>query len=104
MAPFDVGLLNLKPGNEATDAACKTLYEGLRKSGLDVLYDDRKDRPGAKFASMDLIGLPAQIICGPREAEQGRVELKDRSTGAKQTLSIDSVMTALIGAPTGAVS
>ena len=104
VAPFDVGLLNLKPGNEATDAACKTLYEGLRKSGLDVLYDDRKDRPGAKFASMDLIGLPAQIICGPREAEQGRVELKDRSTGAKQTLSLDSAMTALTGAPTGAVS
>jgi len=104
VAPFDVGLLNLKPGNEATDAACKTLYDGLRKTGLDVLYDDRKDRPGAKFASMDLIGLPAQIICGPREAEHGRVELKDRSTGAKQTLSIDSAMTALAGAPTGAVS
>ena len=88
VAPFDVGLLNLKPGNEATDGACKTLYDGLTKFGIDVLYDDRKNRPGAKFASMDLIGLPVQIICGPREAEQGRVELKDRSTGAKQTLSV----------------
>ena len=104
VAPFDVGLLNLKPGDETTDRVCAALYEGLVNAGLDVLIDDRKDRPGAKFATMDLIGLPAQIICGPREAEQGTVELKDRATGAKQTLAIESALAALTGAPAGAVS
>ena len=101
VAPFDVGLLNLKPGNEATDGACQILYDGMKNAGLDVLYDDRKDRPGAKFASMDLIGLPTQVICGPREAEQGRVELKNRSTGEKQILSVESALTAVIGTSSG---
>ncbi len=104
VAPFQVGLVNLKPGDDVTDAACATIYEGLSNAGLEVLYDDTSERPGAKFAKMDLIGLPTQVIAGPREAAEGRVELKDRATGAKQTLSIASALTALANGPSAATS
>ncbi|MCB1441465.1 MAG: proline--tRNA ligase, partial [Methyloceanibacter sp.] len=66
VAPFDVGLINLKAGDTDTDAACETFYARLQQAGLDVLYDDRDDRAGAKFAAMDLIGLPWQLIVGPK--------------------------------------
>ena len=77
MAPFDVGLINLKVGDAATDAACEDIYAKLQKAGLSVLYDDRDDRAGAKFAAMDLIGLPWQIIVGPKGLASGEIELKE---------------------------
>ena len=86
-APFDVALLNLKSGDGATDAAAGELYAALTALGIDVLYDDSDDRPGGKFARADLIGAPWQLMVGPRGLAEGKVELKHRSTGAREMLS-----------------
>lgn len=96
VAPFDVALINLKAGDEACDSACAGLYEKLQEQGKDVLYDDRDERAGAKFADMDLIGLPWQVVIGPKGIEKGIAELKNRRTGEKQEISIDSVIEKLI--------
>ena len=85
----------MKPGDEATDPACEQLYNTLIKVGKDVLYDDTDTRAGAKFATMDLIGLPQQIIVGPRSLKDGVVELKDRATGERETLTIEAVLNKL---------
>jgi prolyl-tRNA synthetase len=87
VAPFKVGLLNLKQGDPATDAACEKLYAELNTRGVDVLYDDTDERAGAKFASMDLIGLPWQVIVGPKGLADGKVELKRRSDGSRENVS-----------------
>ena len=100
VAPFHVGLINLKPGDAATDALCDTLYEGLTQKGLDVLYDDRDERAGAKFSNMDLIGLPWQAVIGPRGAASGEVEIKNRATGEKFNLSMADSMEKLSQKPT----
>ena len=88
VAPFHVGLANLKVGDAATDAACAEIYGTLGKARVDVLYDDTDDRPGGKFAKLDLIGLPHQIIVGPKGLADGNVELKTRRTGARETLPL----------------
>ena len=95
VAPFHVGIANLKAGDSATDAACVDLYARLGRTGLDVLYDDRDERPGAKFATLDLIGLPWQVVIGPKGLADGKIELKNRRTGAKDTLSPDEVFNKL---------
>ena len=92
VAPFRLGLANLKVGDAATDAACAGLYEKFEKAGIDVLYDDRDDRPGAKFATMDLIGLPDQVIVGPKGLAEGKIEVKNRRSGARENLSLDEVL------------
>ena len=92
VAPFAVGLINLKPGAAACDRLCEGLYEKLRELGVEVLYDDTDERAGGKFATMDLIGLPWQVIVGPRRAADGTVELKDRRTGAKEELSREALL------------
>ena len=92
VAPFDVALINLKPGDAKVDAACEKVYAKLSSAGQDVLYDDRDERPGVKFAGMDLIGLPFQIVIGPRGLEKGLVELKTRASGAKEELSLDAAI------------
>ncbi len=92
VAPFNVGLVNLKVGDAETDRVCQELYYKLRANGLEVLYDDRDERPGVKFADMDLIGLPWQLVVGPRGLKNGVVELKRRATGEKQELSVDSAL------------
>ena len=92
VAPFDVALINLKSGDAKADAACNDLYAKLKKAGREVLYDDTAERPGAKFASMDLIGLPWQVVVGPRGLEKGLVEVKNRKAGAKEELSADEVV------------
>jgi len=98
VAPFDVGLINLKVGDATTDKACEDLYAKLQKAGLDVLYDDRDERAGAKFATFDLIGLPWQLIVGPKGLQSGEVELKERATGARETLPLDAAVTRLVSA------
>jgi prolyl-tRNA synthetase len=98
VAPYDVSLLNLKQGDAATDAACAELYAALTKAGRDVLYDDRDERPGAKFAVNDLIGSPWQLIVGPKGLAEGMVELKRRSTGARETLPPAAAIAKLTGA------
>ncbi len=92
VAPFEVGLINLKAGDAKVDAACEALYERLKNAGISVLYDDLDQRAGAKFATMDLIGLPWQVIVGPKGLERGEVEIKRRATGARETLSLDAVL------------
>jgi prolyl-tRNA synthetase len=96
IAPFKVGIINLKQGDEATDAACEKIYKTLTKSGVTVLYDDTNERAGGKFASMDLIGVPQQIIVGPRGLANNEVELKNRATGEKQTVSLDAAINQFI--------
>ena len=78
VAPFDVEIINLRVGDAACDAACMEAYARLGAAGKDVLYDDRDDRPGAKFADADLIGIPWRIVIGPRGLKDGKIELKRR--------------------------
>ncbi|MBC8037352.1 MAG: proline--tRNA ligase, partial [Rhizobiales bacterium] len=92
VAPFKVGLINLKAGDAETDAACMSIYKALEAKGVEVLYDDRDDRPGAKFAAMDLIGLPWQLIVGPRGLKDGVVEVKNRKTGARENVALDGAV------------
>ena len=87
VAPFKVAILNLKQGSAETDAACEELYRVLGESGTEVLYDDLDQRPGAKFATADLIGVPWQILIGPRGLAEGKVELKRRADGSRELMS-----------------
>jgi prolyl-tRNA synthetase len=95
IAPFDVGLINLKSGDATVDEAAADIYRKLTAAGVDVLYDDRNERPGGKFADMDLIGLPWQVIVGPRGLANGIVELKRRATGERTELAIDAAVAQL---------
>ena len=92
VAPFHVGLVNLKAGDADTDAACAKIYDGLQAAGVDVLYDETAARPGEKFARMDLIGLPLQLVVGPRGLGDGKVEVKRRSDGRREDISLDSIV------------
>jgi prolyl-tRNA synthetase len=92
VAPFEVGLVNLKVGDSLVDEAAAGLYLRLKNAGISVLYDDLDQRAGAKFATMDLIGLPWQIIVGPKGLERGEVEIKRRATGARETLTLEGVL------------
>jgi len=92
VTPFGAGIINLKAGDEATDAACESIYAALTQAGVDPLYDDKKDRGGQKFARMDLIGLPYQIVVGPRGLKTGEVEVKTRASGERQSLSIEAAI------------
>jgi prolyl-tRNA synthetase len=99
VAPFRLGLINLRPGDAKCRAAADELYAGLCNTGVEVLYDDRDDSPGAKFAAMDLIGLPDQLILGPRGLAAGTIECKNRRTGARQDVPIDAAVARFIAAP-----
>jgi prolyl-tRNA synthetase len=92
VAPFKVGLINLKIDDAATTKLCEDLYGKLQNAGIEVLYDDRDERAGAKFAEMDLIGLPWQMVVGPRGAAKGQVEVKNRKTGEKVELGVDAAL------------
>jgi prolyl-tRNA synthetase len=96
VAPFGVGIVNLRPGDPATDNACEAAYAALTTAGKEPLLDDSDERPGGKFAAMDLIGLPWQLIIGPRGLAAGEVEVKRRASGERHTLSLDAAL-ALIG-------
>jgi prolyl-tRNA synthetase len=96
IAPFAVSLLNLKSGDAATDGACGELYAGLGNAGVEVLYDDRDERPGAKFVVNDLIGSPWQLIVGPKGLAEGKVELKRRATGERELLSPAAALDRLV--------
>ncbi len=97
VAPFAVGLINLKAGDADCDAACEDLYGRLRTAGVEVLYDDRAERAGAKFADMDLIGLPWQLVVGPRGVKAGTVELKRRATGDREELPAEAALSKVAG-------
>lgn len=87
VAPYQVGLMNLRIDDDACTAACDDIYAKLQAAGVDVLYDDRDERAGAKFSRMDLIGLPWQIAIGPRGLKDGIVEVKNRASGERLELS-----------------
>jgi prolyl-tRNA synthetase len=95
VAPFDVGLVNLRSGDAKCDAAADDLHRKLTAAGKSVLHDDRTESAGSKFITMDLIGLPWQLIVGPRGLAAGHVELKRRKTGAREELSIDQALNKL---------
>jgi prolyl-tRNA synthetase len=92
VAPFHVALVNLKQGDGQTDAVCGKAYQALQAAGVEVLYDDTAARPGEKFARMDLIGLPFQLIVGPRGLETGRVEVKRRADGRRDELTVEAAL------------
>ena len=93
VAPFDVAVVNLKVGDDTCMTCAEDLYARLQAAGADPIYDDRDDRPGAKLAAMDLIGIPWQIIIGPRGMDNGVVEVKNRRTGEAVEVSPDSALT-----------
>ena len=88
VAPFDIGLINMKPGDAECDRICAEVEAAYEKAGVSVLYDDTDQRAGAKFATMDLIGIPRQVIVGPRGAAAGEVEVKRRATGERHNKSV----------------
>ena len=92
VAPFRAIVLNLKQGDAATDAASEYLYRALNARGLDVLYHDLDERPGSKFATADLIGIPWQILVGPKGLAAGKIELKRRADGAREQLAPDAAI------------
>ncbi len=96
VAPFRVGLVNIRSTDSDCRATCDDLHERLQDAGISVLYDDTDESPGAKFAQMDLIGLPWQIVVGPRGVQAGTVELKHRATGERQELSPESALAKLM--------
>jgi prolyl-tRNA synthetase len=91
VAPFDAVILNLRPGDAATDQACETLYASLQAGGRDVLYDDSDERAGAKFTNADLIGIPWQVVVGPKSLAEGKVELKRRAGDERELVPLDGV-------------
>jgi prolyl-tRNA synthetase len=95
VAPFGVGIINLRQGDGACDEVCARAEAALEAAGKEPLYDDREERAGAKFAAMDLIGLPWQLIVGPKGLAEGTVELKRRASGERQVLSLDEALRVL---------
>ena len=95
VAPFGVGIVGMKDKTGDVSKACEKAYETLTAAGLDPLYDDRDERPGVKFSTMELIGLPYMLVIGPKGLEKGIVELKDRATGEAVELSLDEALNKL---------
>jgi prolyl-tRNA synthetase len=87
VAPFKAIILNLKQGGADTDAACEHLYRALNSRGVEVLYDDSDQRPGAKFAAADLVGIPYQVLIGPKGLAEGKIEIKRRADGSREVMS-----------------
>ncbi|MEJ1992969.1 MAG: proline--tRNA ligase [Maritimibacter sp.] len=96
VTPFHAGIVNLRQGDAETDAACEEIYKELKSVGLEPLYDDREERAGAKFATMDLIGLPWRITVGPRGLKNGVVELTSRRTGESEELALVDAVEKLV--------
>ena len=97
VAPFKVGLINLRVGDEQCDKACADIYGKLADNEIEVMYDDRDERAGVKFSDMDLIGLPWQLVVGPRGLKKGVVEIKNRKNGERQEMSLDAALTRIAG-------
>ncbi|MBV9859536.1 MAG: proline--tRNA ligase [Alphaproteobacteria bacterium] len=96
VAPFRLGLINLRPADERCRIAADDLYATLRNAGVEVLYDDRDESPGAKFATMDLIGLPDQLVIGPRGVAAGTVETKNRRSGERRDEPLEAALNRLL--------
>lgn len=92
VAPYKIGLINLKSGDETCDSTCEDLYKAFNAAGLSTLYDDRTERAGAKFNNMDLIGMPWQVVIGPRGLKSQMAEVKNRATGEKHDVALDQLL------------
>jgi prolyl-tRNA synthetase len=92
VAPFNAAVVNLRSDDAAVTAACESAYEQLIKAGVDVLYDDTAERPGAKLSTLELIGVPKSIVIGPKGIKAGVVEVKDRKSGATQELTLEAAI------------
>ena len=101
VAPFDVGIISLRVGDAACDAACEAVYKAVHAAGKTALYDDTDARGGGKFASMDLIGVPWQVIVGPKGIAEGLVEVKNRKTGERQTAPLADAIAGLTAKAAG---
>jgi prolyl-tRNA synthetase len=99
VAPFRVGLINLRPDDAHCSETCDEVYRTLVDNGVETLYDDREERAGVKFADMDLIGLPWQVVIGPRALRAGRGEMKERRSGERQELAVESLLAWLTSLP-----
>jgi prolyl-tRNA synthetase len=95
VAPWKVGLVTMRQDDQPTIAAAEDLYAKLKAAGVEALYDDRDERGGVKLGSMDLMGLPWQVIIGPRGIAAGTVELKNRASGEREELSVESARSRL---------
>ncbi len=96
VAPFTVAILNLKQGASDTDEACERIYRELSAKGVDVLYDDTDQRAGAKFATADLIGSPWQVMVGPKGLAEGKVEIKRREDGSRESVALEDAVARLM--------
>src|SRR5262249_18202692 len=96
-APFRVGLINLRPADTRCRAVADELYAKLAGSGTEVLYDDRDESPGVKFATMDLIGVPDQLVIGPRGIAARTIEIKHRRSGERQDISVEAALDRVTG-------
>jgi prolyl-tRNA synthetase len=103
VAPFRVGLINLRPADARCQEAADDIYGKLRGAGVETLYDDRDESPGAKFATMDLVGLPDQLVIGPRGVAAGTIELKHRRSGERHDISLEAALDRLIVPHPGAL-
>jgi prolyl-tRNA synthetase len=92
VAPFNAAVVNLRNDDAAVTAACESAYQQLMKAGIDVLYDDTSERPGAKLSTLELIGVPRSIVVGPKGIKAGVVEVKDRKSGQTQELSLEAAI------------
>ena len=97
VAPFGVAVVNLRVGAADVDAVADQAYRALDAAGLDPLLDDTDQRPGAKFTNLDLVGIPWQLIVGPKGVAEGVVEIKRRATGERQTLPLEAALKAIAG-------
>ncbi len=96
VAPFELIILNLKMGDKDCDKACEEIYEQLLNANIDVLYDDSEKGAGAKFANADLIGIPLQIIVGPKNIKNNEVELKNRKTAERELFSLSEIINKVV--------
>ncbi|MBM5782926.1 MAG: proline--tRNA ligase, partial [Pelagibacterales bacterium] len=91
ISPFQVALINVRAGDELCDKTCEEIYQKLQAQGIEVIFDDTKTSLGQKFSIADLIGIPTQIIVGPKSAVLGKAEIKDRKSGEKKEVEISNI-------------
>ncbi|MEM6535269.1 MAG: proline--tRNA ligase, partial [Pseudomonadota bacterium] len=96
VAPFEAGVISMKPDDEAVAGVADAAYAKLTQAGLEVLYDETAERAGPKFGRMELIGLPWQVTIGPRGVKEGKVELKRRASGEKEDVSLDDAISRIV--------
>jgi prolyl-tRNA synthetase len=92
VAPFNAAVVNLRNDDAAVSAACEDAYGKLMNAGVDVLYDDTAERPGAKLSTLELIGVPMAIVIGPKGVKAGVVEVKNRKAGTTQEMSLEAAV------------